>query len=52
MAPSLTPRERFLRTLRYEPVDRRPAGLGGPWPDTLARWRRDLLMRAVETNQP
>ncbi|MBM3477334.1 MAG: hypothetical protein FJX75_29040 [Armatimonadetes bacterium] len=39
----MTERERFLRTLRYEPVDRRPLHLVGPWPDTLARWRREGL---------
>ena len=47
MAPTLTPRERFLRTLRYEPVDRRPAGLAGPWPDTLARWHCEGLPAGV-----
>jgi hypothetical protein len=36
-------RERFLRTMRYEPVDRRPLHLVGAWPDTLARWRREGL---------
>jgi uroporphyrinogen decarboxylase len=31
-------RERFLRTLNYEPVDRRPIYLAGPWRDTIMRW--------------
>ena len=39
----MNPRERFLRTLRYEPVDRRPVYLASPWADTLARWRREGL---------
>jgi uroporphyrinogen decarboxylase len=39
----LSQRERFLRTLRYEPVDRRPVYLAGPWPDTLARWHNEGL---------
>ncbi|MBM3500371.1 MAG: hypothetical protein FJX74_17070 [Armatimonadetes bacterium] len=39
----MTERERFLGTMRYEPVDRRPLHLVGPWPDTLARWRREGL---------
>ncbi|MFA6291161.1 MAG: uroporphyrinogen decarboxylase family protein [Victivallales bacterium] len=36
-------RERFLRTMRYEPVDRRPIYLAGPWTDTLVRWRKEGL---------
>ncbi|MGD0092516.1 MAG: hypothetical protein ABSE73_21585, partial [Planctomycetota bacterium] len=40
---ALTHRERFLRTLRYEPVDRRPVYLAGPWHDTLARWHKEGL---------
>jgi uroporphyrinogen decarboxylase len=43
----MTHRERFLRTLRYEEVDRRPAYLAGPWHDTLARWRREGLPDGV-----
>ena len=34
-------RERFIRTMRYEPVDRRPLHLVGIWGDTIARWRRE-----------
>ncbi len=36
-------RDRFLKTLRYEPVDRRPVYLAGPWHDTLLRWRGEGL---------
>ncbi len=36
-------RERYIRTMRYEPVDRRPLHLVGYWPDTLARWHREGL---------
>lgn len=43
----LTHRERFLRTLRYEPVDRRPVYLAGPWHDTLARWYGEGLSADV-----
>jgi hypothetical protein len=39
----MTLRERFLRTLRYQPVDRRPLYLAGPWRETLDRWRREGL---------
>lgn len=43
----MTERERFLRTMGYQPVDRRPLHLVGPWPDTLARWHREGLPAAV-----
>jgi uroporphyrinogen decarboxylase len=40
----LTNRERFLRLMRGEPVDRAPFfPCFGPWPETLARWRREGL---------
>ncbi|HOF88376.1 MAG TPA: uroporphyrinogen decarboxylase family protein [Armatimonadota bacterium] len=39
----MTERDRFLATMRYQPVDRRPLHLVGPWPDTLTRWRREGL---------
>jgi uroporphyrinogen decarboxylase len=41
------PRERFLRTLRYEETDRRPLYLAGPWAETLARWRGEGLPAEV-----
>ncbi len=44
-------RDRFLRTLRYEPVDRRPLHLVGPWPETLARWRREGLPADADPHQ-
>lgn len=35
-------RERFLATLRYQPVDRAPFRIfGGGWPETVARWRQE-----------
>lgn len=39
----MTEKERFLRTMRYEEVDRRPVYLVGIWGDTLARWHREGL---------
>jgi hypothetical protein len=51
MTATLTPRERFLRTLRYEPVDRRPLYLAGPWGDTLARWRREGLPEQTDPHE-
>jgi len=41
-------RERFLNTMHYKPVDRRIMSLAGPWPDTLARWKREGLPEDVE----
>jgi len=41
-------RERYLNTMRYKPVDHPPLNLVGPWPDTLARWRREGLPADVE----
>ena len=43
----MTGRERWLNTLRYEPVDRRPLSLPGPWADTLARWHEEGLPAEV-----
>jgi uroporphyrinogen decarboxylase len=43
MTTPLNQRERFLRTMRYQPTDMRPLNLVGFWPDTLARWRREGL---------
>ena len=39
----MTEKERFLRTMRYQSVDRRPLYLVGIWGDTLARWHREGL---------
>ena len=36
-------RERFLRTMRYQEVNRPPLLPCGPWVETLARWRREGL---------
>ena len=40
---SITERQRVLRTLRYEDVDRRPLHLAAPWTHTVQRWRREGL---------
>lgn len=47
----MTERERFLRTMRFEPVDRPPLHLVGPWPDTVARWHGEGLPRGVDVNE-
>ncbi len=40
---TLTNRERYFRTMAYEPVDRRPFLQSGPWRDTVVRWEREGL---------
>lgn len=45
---SMTSRDRFLKTLRYEPVDQRPIYLAGPWHDTLLRWRSEGMPADVK----
>ncbi len=49
--PSMTNLDRLLRTLRYEPVDRRPMYLSMPWRDTLARWRREGLPEGTDPHE-
>jgi uroporphyrinogen decarboxylase len=44
----MTNKERFLRTMRYQPVDQRPLHVVGPWFDTLARWRTEGLPAEVD----
>ena len=44
----MTTRERYLRTLRFESVDRPPLlPPGGPWATTLARWHGEGLPAGV-----
>ena len=45
----MTPAERFLATMRYQPVDRPVLHEWGPWPSALERWQREAL---GEGNQP
>jgi uroporphyrinogen decarboxylase len=37
----MTPRQRLLATLRYQPVDRAPFRGFGIWPETEERWKRE-----------
>lgn len=39
----MTPRERYIRTLTYQSVDRIPFSPGGPRESTLKRWRTEGL---------
>jgi len=43
----MTDRERFLRLMNYESVDRHPIGLAEPWSDTVDRWRKEGLPAEV-----
>lgn len=47
----MTNRDRFFRTMRYEPVDRRPFTAVPVWHDTLARWHREGLPEGVDPNE-
>jgi uroporphyrinogen decarboxylase len=38
---TMTSRQRFLATLRYQPVDRAPYRGAGGWPETVDRWKRE-----------
>lgn len=51
MKTIISQRERFLRTMRYEPTDARPLHLVDVWPDTLARWRREGLPAGVDPHR-
>lgn len=39
----MTRHERFLATMRYQPVDRPPLWEWAPWTATLRRWQREAL---------
>jgi uroporphyrinogen decarboxylase len=43
----VTQRERFLRYLRFEPVDRVPLMDMGVWPETFERWHAEGLPQSV-----
>lgn len=36
-------RERYIATMRFQPVDRPPLMAGNPWAETLDRWRQEGL---------
>ena len=41
-------RERFLKTMRFEPVDHPPIMAPSPWPLTLKRWHEEGLPRDTD----
>jgi len=46
----MTERERFLRTMRYQSVDKRPLYCVSAWGDTVARWQREGLPSGVDVH--
>ncbi len=46
----MTDRERLLAWLDYQPVDRPPLHLVGPWADTTALWRREGLPAGTDVH--
>jgi uroporphyrinogen decarboxylase len=49
-AARLTHRERWVRALRFQPVDHVPDEEFGYWDDTLTRWHGEGLPREIDTN--
>ena len=47
----MTGRERFLRTFRYEPVDRVPLYEVGAWGQTFDRWESEGMPRDIHTSK-
>lgn len=45
----MTPHERYLAFMRYQPVDRPPLCEWGAWPSTLRRWRKEGMPPCKET---
>lgn len=41
MSAKMSSRDRFLATMRYEPVDRAPYRSWGAWPETIERWKTE-----------
>jgi len=47
----LTNRERFFKTMRFEPVDHPPLCLGGPWAETRTRWESEGLPEGANLHE-
>ena len=46
----MTTRERFLATMRYQPVDHVPDYEFGFWDDTFKRWHHEGLPEEINSN--
>jgi uroporphyrinogen decarboxylase len=44
-------RQRFIGVMNYQPVDRPPLHLVGPWGETISRWRREGLPEGMGVHQ-
>jgi len=44
-------KERFLKVMNYEEVDRVPLSLAGPWGDTLKRWHKEGLPENIDVHK-
>lgn len=42
---------RWLKTMRFEPVDHPPLSPGGPWATTLKRWEHEGLPKGADLNE-
>jgi uroporphyrinogen decarboxylase len=51
MSEPMTDRERFLRTMRYQEVDRRPLHVVGAWKFTRDRWETEGLPEGVDVHE-
>jgi hypothetical protein len=49
MTEAMTPRERFLATMRYEPRDRSPICDLSFWDETIDVWYEQRLPRSVHS---
>ncbi len=47
----MTERERFLKTMKYQPVDHPPIFIPGPWPLTRKIWEKQGLPQNVSLNE-
>ncbi len=47
----MTSRERFLRTMHFEDVDRPPLWTMGPWSETLRRWYKEGLPVEIDPHE-
>jgi len=47
----MTNKEKFLKILNYERVDRVPLFLAGPWQDTVERWKKEGLPEGIEVHK-
>lgn len=47
----MTNRERFFKTMRFEPVDHPPLSIGGGWWETQQRWQQEGMPEDVDLHE-